>query len=75
MPGFFKKKKASGKRKTEAAKLSKKDARKAALAAAVMTKAEMGIVKAGIGIGISKAVHSRRAKKLLCGAVERFLQL
>ena len=75
MPGIFKKKKASGTGKAGTPKLSKKDARKAALAAKAMTKAEFGIVKAGIAIAVSRAVHSDKAKQLLCGAVERFLQL
>ncbi len=58
-----------------AAGLSKKDAAKAALAAAVMTKVEFGILKSVIKGRISKEVHSDRSKQLLCAAVERFLQL
>ena len=87
MSGSLKKKKASGisllsrKKKTAAMKkkaavpLTKKQARQAAMTAKVMTKAEAGILKAAIAAGVSKAVRSSHAKKLLCDAVERFLQL
>lgn len=68
-------KKTAAWKKTSAVPLTKKQARQAAMTAKVMTKAEAGILKAVIAAGISKAVRSSRAKKLLCDAVERFLQL
>ena len=87
MPGSLKKKKASGtsllsrgkkaaaSKKKAAVPLTKMQARQAALTAKVMTKAEAGILKAVIAAGAAKAARSGYAKKLLCGAVERFLQL
>ena len=87
MPGSLRKKKAFGisllsrekraaaTKKKAAAPLTKKQARQAALTAKIMTKAEAGILKAVIAAGAAKAVRSSHAKKLLCGAVERFLQL
>ena len=68
-------KRAAATKKKAAAPLTKKQARQAALTAKIVTKAEAGSLKAVIAAGAAKAVRSSREKKLLCGEVERFLQI